>query len=96
MSAEGGPRRRQVVLLSAGCALLVVALTLYLSGVSRAAGLWLAPLAVAVAVVGWWGTSGRRVPRWAYSLLVLAVLALTVLGVSLLVYSLAHPPRTTG
>lgn len=85
--------RRDVALLRTGCALVLGGLALYVSGVSRAAGAWLLPFGGAVTAVGWWGTSGRRVSRWAHWSLAVAAVALTALGVWTLVYALAHPPR---
>lgn len=76
----------------AGVGVLVIAVALYLSGASRAAGVWMVPVGLAAVVIGGLGQSGRRVPRWCYLVLAVVVLVLTVFGLATWVYALMHPP----
>jgi len=73
---------------------MAAAAVLYLSGASRAVGIWIVPVGLAAVVIGGLGLSGRTMPRWCYLLLALIALALTALGVATWVYSLMHPPMT--
>lgn len=72
--------------------MLAIAVALYLSGASRAVGVWMVPVGLAAVVIGGLGQSGRRVPRWCYLVLAVVVLVLTVFGLATWVYALMHPP----
>ena len=85
--------RRHLTLAGVGCALLVVCAVLYASGVSRATGIWLLPLAAASTAVGATAASGRPVPRWVYWALAVAAIALAALGTWTLLYAVTHQPR---
>jgi hypothetical protein len=86
--------RWNLPVLGAGAGVLVIAAALYLSGASRAVGVWMVPVGLAAVVMGGLGLSGRRVPRWCYLVLAVIVLVLAVLGLATWVYALMHPPMS--
>jgi ABC-type enterobactin transport system permease subunit len=86
-------RRLGVALVVIGGALLLAAVALYASGLSRAAGLWVAPLGLASLATGSASLRGWRVPRWLLALLAVAAVALLTLGLWTWWYSSTHPPQ---
>lgn len=72
--------------------MLVIAAALYLSGASRAVGVWMVPVGLAAVVIGGLAQSGRRVPRGCYLVLAVIVLVLAVFGLATWVYALMHAP----
>lgn len=90
--ATDGPCRSGAGLAAVGVLLLVVALVLYASGMSRAVGVWITPVGIAALVLGVLATRRVSLPRWALPAVSLVVVALVLMGVATLVYSAAHPP----
>jgi phosphatidylserine synthase len=90
--ADDGRSRFGAGLAAVGVLLLVVALVLYVSGTSRAVGVWITPVAVASLVLGILAMRHVSVPRWAIPALSVVVIGLAVMGVATLVYSAAHQP----
>jgi hypothetical protein len=86
------PSGRRLIL--AGLVLLIASLALYVSGASRATAVWVAPLALLLLGVGGVSfRSGWAPPRWLWVVLVLAMLALAVLGLITLAYALTQRPE---
>jgi hypothetical protein len=79
-------------LIAVGVLLLVVALVLYVSGASRAIGVWIAPVAVAALLLGALTLRGVSLPRWAIPALAVVAVGLAAMGVVTLVYSAGHQP----
>jgi hypothetical protein len=85
-------RRGDRYLLWVGVAVLVTSLLLYVAGAALIVAGWAVPLALAVAVVGWWGTRGHVIPRWVYVALAVAAVAVVIAGAVTVLYAIAHAP----
>ncbi len=71
---------------------MVGSLLLYVAGAAPIVAGWNVPLALAVTAVGWLGTRGHVIPRWAYVGLAVATVALVIAGVVTVLYVVAHAP----
>lgn len=81
-----------VRLTAAGLGVLVVAVVLYVSGLSRAVAVWASPVGVIAAALGVALLRGHAVPRWVLILLGTVAAGLLAYGVAMWIYSAAHPP----
>jgi hypothetical protein len=81
-----------VWLTAAGLGVLVFAVVLYATGLSRAVAVWASPVGLIAAVLGVATLRGRAVPRWALLVLGTVAAVLLAFGVALWIYSAAHPP----
>lgn len=81
-----------VWLAVAGGGVLVLAVVLYATGLSRAVAVWASPVGLIAAVLGIATLRGYAVPRWALLVLGTVAALLMAYGVALWVYSAAHPP----
>ena len=81
-----------VWLTVAGLGVLVLAVVLYVTGLSRAVAVWASPVGLVAAVLGIAALRGHAVPRWALLVLGAVAAVLLVFGVALWIYAAAHPP----
>ena len=77
-----------------GILVLAAAVTLYLSGASRAVAVWLTPVGLVAALLGFVTLRTQKVPRWALAVLTTAVVVLVAVGLTTWVYSASTPPST--
>jgi hypothetical protein len=74
-----------------GLGILGVAVTLYLTGASRAIAVWITPVALAVGAVGVASLRGAAVPGWVLVLLGVVAAALLILGLATWIYATVTP-----
>jgi hypothetical protein len=82
------------VLIWFGIVVLAAAVTLYVSGASRAVAVWLTPLGVGAVLLGFVTLRRQKVPRWALAVLATAVVVLVAVGLATWVYSASTAPST--
>ncbi len=81
-----------VWLTIAGLGVLVMAVALYVTGLSRAVAVWASPVGLVAVVLGVASLRGYAVPRWALLVLGSVAAVLLVFGVVMWSYAAAHPP----
>jgi hypothetical protein len=82
------------VLIWFGIVVLAAAVTLYVSGASRAVAVWLTPLGVVAVLLGFVTLRRQQVPRWALAVLATATVVLVAVGLASWVYSALTAPST--
>lgn len=95
MHATQAPARAPAMgwwLFLSGLGVLVVAIVLYVTGLSRAVAVWASPIGLVAAALGIAALRGRAVPRWAVLLLGVVAVLLLALGIAMWIYAAAHPP----
>ena len=89
MTRPPAPEGTATVLCSGGAAIVLLGLYLYVTGLSRAAAVWMSPLGAVMLVAGAWAhRSGRPPHRRLLVLMGVAALALVLLGLVTLIIAL--------
>jgi hypothetical protein len=92
--AAGTHRGASLKWTVAGSVTLLTSVALYATDLSRSVAGWIAPLGVTYFALGTWGLiTGRRIPRWIVAAVVIATMAIVVLGIATYIYAtwIAHP-----